>query len=94
MLTNRERAFMDEWIAADSALSAATGPECQPLVVQLSNCSGAAMLLGEERVLRIVGMLLAQEGLGDVFEHIYAAVNDAFEGDPGDGRKWLQQQVQ
>jgi hypothetical protein len=56
------------------------------LLNDLSNCAGAACVDGADRVLRIVGMQLAQHGLGDLFETIFAAVLDGAR--PGDGRRF------
>jgi len=52
------------------------------------------MVVGENRVLRIVGVQLAQRGLGDLFEDIYAAVLVGSAVSPGDGQRFLQAEFQ
>jgi hypothetical protein len=70
------------------------GPAGRLLVNRLSNCAGAAEVAGENRVLRIVGVQLAQHGLGERFEDIYAVALDGCVVSPGDGRRFLQTQLQ
>ena len=77
-------------LQVEVALKDVVAPRFHPLVNDLSDCSGAAMVEGEDRVLRIVGVTLAMHGLGDLFETIFAAVLD--DARPGDGRAWLQTQ--
>ena len=51
------------------------------------------MVVGENRVLRIVGMQLAQHGLSDLFEQIYAIALDDAGAEPGDGRRFQRAEL-
>lgn len=69
------------------------GPEAKALVQRLDALTAEATMLEEDRILRIVGVRLAQEGLGELFEQLYAAALDGCQVDPGDARRFLQMEL-
>ena len=69
-----DRKLWDEAKAVAAELKAAVLPDQHPQIVRLENLMCAAMARGEDRVLRIAGVLLAQHGHPDLFVEIFDAV--------------------
>lgn len=75
-------------------IAARLEPEGRRLLLELDDAYGRGRSLDEDRLLRVVGVLLAQEGLGDVFERLFSVVvSDGVEVAPGDGQRFLRRQL-
>jgi len=74
-------------------LRGALDDDNRKLLAQLDDAYGHERLLNENRILRLVGLMLAHEGLGELFERIYALALEGFELAPGDGRRFLQREL-
>ena len=91
--SDTDRALWDEQSAAVDALRAAMPQDLHQLIYRLSNTTCGAMASGEDRVLRIAGVLLAQHGLAYFFEQIFDAVFEGSTYTNGGAQGFLRDQL-
>jgi hypothetical protein len=93
-VSESEQARVREIADTFAQLANLAGPAARPLIARLEDLYGAQMIDVEQRVLRIAGATLIEQGLNEVWDQIYAATAQDPDIQPGDARRLLFAEVE